>query len=353
MLTYPNKYDLKKLLELHDEGWLKMSKYKDQLYIFCYAPKAQYEKNWTYETLAMRGMVLGREGEVIGPCLPKFFNLAEVEATKPWNLPKDEPYEIFEKLDGSYLTTFFNPYENKWQHATKCSFDNEYIDAAYKFLSPAQLDVFLPLTNLALTSEIRVDNDPMRRVTDCDPGLYGITSWRLDFDECLELDWDVTQYLYAILGLKTVKKFDSSLEHHLDTFAHDKDTEGYVVKFKNGLRTKLKTTWYLQLNRLLEDFSPTKTRQTIKDYLVGNDFTLDWVKYLPDELWEEAETQAASIMEDYNAALKVVDELHMKLYNEDKKTFAMNIQGCSPLVRSALFAKNNGKDYKKFIWESV
>lgn len=346
---YPLKYDLNELFRLHEEGWLKMSRYKDQLYIFCYSPACQYEKHWTPITLAMRGMVLGRQGQVIGQCLPKFFNLCEVEETRPENLPA-LPYEIFQKIDGSYTQSFYNPYEKRWQHSSKCSFDNEYIDAAYRFLPASVMEAKMDKFE-SLISEVRFDEDPMRRVTDAPSGLYAITSWRKFSTQIEENPFIHTQVLAHNLGINQVEEFDDSLQEKLESFNGEEDTEGYVVRFRNGFRTKLKTAWYLRLNRAIDDFDKSRARDTVKTYLTNYNHSLEWIKYLPDELWEEAKEMATRLLEEFESKVGVVDKLFETHYSEDRKTFALAVKDLpeSPY----LFSKFNGKDYKSMIWEKL
>ena len=343
------KYNLEELLKLHEDGWLKMNKYKDQLYIFCYSPSCQYEKYWNPLTLAMRGMVLGKNGEVVGQSLPKFFNLMEVEETKPENLPKLS-YEIFQKLDGSYIQTFWNPYEERWQHTSKCSFDNEYIDAAYKFLPPEVLDKVLSKDE-CLVSEVRFEEDPMPRVTDTPPGLYIITSFTKEENDIVENPFSYSLELATKLKIGNVEKYNYNLDSKIDNFRSDIDTEGYVVRFSNGFRTKLKTDWYLNLNKLIDGFTESTIRETIKTYLINNDMSMDWIKHIPDELWEQAKNEALQILQDYNEAIQRVDSLYAIHYHPNRKDFALAVKDLPEA--SALFSKYSGKEYHSKIWKLV
>lgn len=337
-----------------------MNQYKDQLYIFCYSPKTQFEKYWTPLTLAMRGMVLGREGEVIGQCLPKFFNLDEVEESKEVNLPQNSEYEIFQKLDGSYIQTFWNPYERRWQHSSKCSFDNEYVDATYKFFPSSRLvgvDFHSPIDikSFCFASEIRFSEDPMRRVTNCEPGLYPITCWRKHTDMVEEMPFYTTQYFANKFGLSTVHMYtpeEASLEGKLTSFRGEEGTEGYVIKYKDGLRVKLKTLWYFQLNKALENFEDhQKARESAKAYLDTWEGSLEWLSHLPDEMYEEAKGWAKIVINDYNNKVTEVDNLFVDKYSMDRKTFALRVKELPEAP--FLFAKYTGKDYKQMIWEKI
>ena len=331
-----------------------MQQYKDQLYIFCYSDKCQYEKIWTPTTKVMRGMVLDREGVVVGQCLPKFFNLNEVEETKVENLPALN-CEIFQKLDGSYISSWFNPYEQVWQHSSKCSFDNEYIDAAYTFLSRERMSKCLP-DYVSLVSEIRFDTDPMRRVTTCPPGLYLITAY--DKRDGSELPRQRLRQLAQNLGVGIVETFGRDLQDKLVSFPQETDTEGYVVRFSNGFRVKLKTPWYLQLNRALDAVStPSEARKTVKQYLDFYEGSMEWILQFPDELWVELEEIVKSLRQEYADRVSYIDKIFEEKYIDDSragcKAFALSVKELSLADQAALFSRLRGLDYKKLIWEKL
>lgn len=50
---------------------------------------------WNHATLTCRGLIADSEGTILARPSTKFFNLEQVE-----QLP-DEPFEVYEKLDGS------------------------------------------------------------------------------------------------------------------------------------------------------------------------------------------------------------------------------------------------------------
>ena len=66
-----------------------------------------------------RGLVLDSDGNVVAKPFKKFFNLEELT---PGQIP-NEPFEVFEKMDGS-LGILFN-YKGEWILATKGSFISE------------------------------------------------------------------------------------------------------------------------------------------------------------------------------------------------------------------------------------
>ena len=87
--------------------------------IYNYSRTCQYENKWDEITKMCRGLILDQEGNVIAKGFNKFFNMEEHQ---PEEIP-NEPFEVFEKLDGSLGILFW--YQGKWILATKGSFTSD------------------------------------------------------------------------------------------------------------------------------------------------------------------------------------------------------------------------------------
>ena len=93
-LNILNDYIDKKLITKQDHPTLPLS-------IYNYTRSCQYESKWDEITLNCRGLVLDRDGNVVAKPFDKFFNYEELK-----EIP-NEPFEVFEKMDGS-LGILFN-----------------------------------------------------------------------------------------------------------------------------------------------------------------------------------------------------------------------------------------------------
>ena len=90
--------NIQELHQLIQQDYINVQKHPDaDLYIYNYSAKAQYERMWNEWTLACRGLIMNGNHEVVARPFKKFFNLGEVE--NQW-IP-DEPFEVYEKMDGS------------------------------------------------------------------------------------------------------------------------------------------------------------------------------------------------------------------------------------------------------------
>lgn len=224
-----------------DEGWVKKQTHpKYPLLVYTYTEMCQYKQNWDKYTLMARGLIVDTKGSIVAKPFPKFFNIGEPSCPE---LP-DLPYEAFEKMDGT-LGIWFN-YDNKWHCATRGSFTTIYSEEAHRYRT-----MFEPMkTWQTILTEVVIDpaKDGLRRVVLHDPGLYllGATCLRsmADLDiKTLYSDWK---------GF--LPKIESSELLELQSRqSEDIGTEGWIIRFSNGLRVKVKTKWYLKLFRMFSN----------------------------------------------------------------------------------------------------
>ena len=358
------KIDIHTLLELEEQGLMK-TRLCGSLRVACYSQKAQYEKLWNYHTLTCRGIVLEEEnGDVVGMCLPKFFNLNETEETKLINLPWEQPYEIFDKVDGSLMTIFF--YQGQVRFTTKCAFSTGYSLLADEYFGHELQYLYtsgIISKNITFSAEIRIpdDEESMRRVTRRDPGLYFFAAFNLDTGE--ELPFSYLEIMKDLYQFNLVEKYDWDLRELSETFYSHKDTEGYVVKFANGLRVKFKTAWYMYLNRLLEDMeTKEKAKEFVKGMIRMYDNDSEWIANMPDELYDELTELSLEVRENFTKVYEFVKELDLLVlstvpYHRTsrmlKTSYAEKIKNLNPQIKTALFLKYDGKPIDEYIWSVI
>ena len=137
-----------------------------------------------------------------------------------------------------------------------------------------------------------------------------------------------------------------------------KDKEGYVVKFKNGFRMKIKGEEYKRLHKILTNFSSKDIWELMKDGKPMDEF-LDRV---PDEFYKWVKQQVSS----FELALERIGNHCSKIHeyfrfgkygdredNPTKKDFALHLEKCNveTYYRSILFAMWDGKPYEHMIWK--
>jgi RNA ligase len=115
------KFDLDILNQYVKDGWVERNDHPSlPISIYNYSRKTQYEGKWDDVTLKTRGLVLDNEGNVVAKSFDKFFNYEELVGSKfkPSQIP-NEPFEVFEKMDGSLGILFYYEKELTFEERAK------------------------------------------------------------------------------------------------------------------------------------------------------------------------------------------------------------------------------------------
>jgi RNA ligase len=219
------------------------------LTVYDYTSKTVHSGNWNHHTRGARGLVLDRDGRTVARPWPKFFSLNERPETRLDVLPR-EPAELTEKMDGTYLVAFLNPESGAWQACTRASWDhpacaaaNARLAASAAVLDPACTYLFelvapwnrivirYPEERLILLGVVHTESgeDWMPR---------RVRAWGR------ERGFDVLRVETRPLDGIDLK--DPDVVHR----------EGWVARFADGLRVKLKYARYTHLHRILESPKP-------------------------------------------------------------------------------------------------
>jgi len=241
-----------------------------ELVIYTYTNECNYSKAWDVYTIIARGLILDLgQKEVVATPFPKFFNYGEISA----HLPKCK-YEVQEKMDGSLGILFHH--NNQWKIATKGSFQSEQAQEAKKIL-----DETISIDSLQKGWTYLVEI------------IYPENKIVVDYQDKRELvyltSYDPYGYEDSTLNpafLHYPCKFDGYTIDDLIYLAKeklDKDQEGFVIRFHNGYRLKIKSEEYVRVHRLISDLTPLNIWRALKDC-----DNLDAIKMeLPEETWDE------------------------------------------------------------------
>mgnify|MGYP003149391045 CR=1 FL=1 len=239
----------KGLMKRVESGLINIQKHRG-LEIFSYSKSCVYEGAWDKFTVAARGLILCphfQHKKIVGLAFPKFWNYGEVSTKLP-NLG----FRAFTKYDGSLGICFFN--EGKWQVATKGSFQSEQAVWATDYLNKyASLDDMDP--NITYLTEIIVPWNKIV-VSYSFSGLVLLSGYHLDSGIELTRD-EVIAETTAIGFIKSKEENYVSLDDMLvaaETL--DSDNEGFVVRFSNGYRIKIKGSEYCRIHRLISNCTP-------------------------------------------------------------------------------------------------
>ena len=209
------------------------------LQILNYSQAAQFEWRWNQETLICRGLIVDDHNNIVARPFPKFFSYEQLAGVVP-----DEPFEAFEKLDGSLGILF--QVAGKPQIASRGSFTSNQAQRANQILQQKYSHVTFDPSLTYLFEIIYPEN---RIVVD-----YGDTE-DLILLAVIETKTGREQAVETI-GMPTVQRYDGI--HDFEELRRNQDAlrEGFVVRFKSGQRVKIKFEEYKRLHKLMTGIGP-------------------------------------------------------------------------------------------------
>jgi RNA ligase len=327
MIEILNKY--------YDDGLLMKQTHPTlPLTIWNYTPKVQYESLWDDITIMCRGLVTDDGGNIVARPFRKFFNLEENKHT-----PTKE-FDVYTKLDGS-LGILFN-YNNEWVLATRGSFTSDQAIKGREILTKYNLN-YLNKDNTYLFEIIYPNN---------------IIVVRYDMEELVLLgtintqtgeEYDIHNQDYSHSGFTIVEKHNGITDYNTLKKLIKDNEEGYVVKFSNGDRLKIKGEEYLRLHKIMTNVSTTSIWE-----LLSNGGSLDVIlSDVPDEFYtkiKDYETQLIDhfniIKREYEWIFKIITRVES---GENRAIFAQYAKRYK--YPSLLFSLLDGKDITKSIWK--
>lgn len=305
-----------------------------ELYIYNYTQKTQYERVWTKETLQCRGLILDELGNMVARPFPKFFNLEEHQEKLP-----NEPFEIYEKLDGSLGILYF--YENQPYIATRGSFTSVQAFNGTAILYEKYKENFSKL-NPKVTYLFEIIYPDNRIVVDYGNQKDLILVAIIETATGQEISLKSTA---AKIGFPVAKCYDDIRDIKFLKSLETDNQEGFVIRFQSGLRLKLKFEEYKRLHRILTGVSSKSIWETLKDGK-SLETLLDRV---PDEFYQWLEETKKNLLAQYQVIENDCKEEFKDLGN--RKETAFYFQTCK--YPSILFAMLDGKDYSQTIWRLI
>jgi RNA ligase len=333
---------LEKLNKYYEDGLLYKQVHPSlPLTIWNYTEKVQYENLWDAVTLMCRGLVTDDTGDIVATPFQKFFNIEEGK------FEPTEKFEVYEKMDGSLGIVFW--YRGQWVVATRGSFTSDQANKAKEILKKYNTDIMF--RNLTFCFEIIYPENRIVLDYGTDEKLVLLGT----FDKNgKEMDLDI----WSDYGFDVVKKYDGIKDFkELKSMVKD-DQEGFVVKFSNGDRIKVKGVEYLRLHKIMTNMSTTGVWECLKN---GDDIeTL--LKDVPDEFYKKIKDYVRDLRYSYfqisEDAGKRFDYKMYGKYNDkepitDRKEFAEWVFTQPKHLSGILFRMLDKKDYSEIIWNLI
>lgn len=277
-----------------------------------------------------RGLIFNPQGKVLSRRFHKFFNMGEREETLNPDLTKE--HIILEKLDGSMITPLMLPSGLRWAtkmgvtdiglmcenyvNNSKIDYKSFVIDLIKNDMTPI-FEFMSPQTRIVI--DHKEENLVLLAVRQNRTGIY------YRYENMLE-----------VANYHNIPVISPITEYHINEIKDLTETEGIVVRFKDGHMLKVKTDWYCSIHKMKENLLFEKN--VIK--LILEDKIDDILPALP-------EVDKVKLNEYKNELLRSIDfsdfyiSGKIRYYNKTltKKDYALTIAPNEPaLDRSITFS---------------
>jgi len=317
---------------------------ESDLYIYNYTAKTQYERAWTKERLACRGLIVWHDGQppLIGARpFPKFFNLGELDAVPGGSFVAQE------KMDGSLGIIY--SYDGCPQVATRGSFASEQAIWATEYLQSkiALYESAREFIRNGQTLLVEIIYPENRIVIDYGDTRDLVALTAIDIATGLDVSID------AWPGRKAETYSDFTLDLFMEQdgegpHAGGFNREGVVLRWEGGTRAKVKFEEYVRLHRIITRV----TERSIWEMLSEGKPIESLAEYVPDEFYDWMKKVAAKLFEEFTAiekqCLLTLNEVDRSLSRREQAEFILQ-QPHSGIV----FLMLDGKPYREKIWPLI
>jgi len=344
-----NNIDWGVLSKYIDDDLITVNKHPEyDLYLLNYTHHVKLQNKWDLYTRSCRGLVIDILGNIIARPFQKFKEIDGLDISK---LETSKKFEIFEKLDGSLGITFYYEEEFKWITTTKGSFTSvqaieadkmlneryDKLDKSYTYL----FEIIYPENRIIINYNNKSDMFLLS-------AIHTKIGIELSYDQ-INNDYSnsfsiVRKYIFkGLTDLYDLKKLEIE------------NREGFVIRFYNDYRIKVKFKRYDILHRLMKFVSvpliwkELKVNGNIDNIL--NKIPEDLLKNAPSEFNKLLDETVNGLNYQYREIENNVLKIYILLYNSDRKLFANN--ALKSRYSSILFKIYDNKCYEETIWKMI
>lgn len=324
--------DLNLLQRMIGDGYVNVQKHPQyELFIYNYSAKTQYDYLWNDVTKACRGLIMDAEMSVVARPFAKFFNLEEADQADIPNLP----FDVFEKMDGSLGILYWA--KEQAFIATRGSFSSDQANKANQILH-SKYAAALAQIDRAKTYLFEIIYPDNRIVVDYGNSealvLIAVIDTASGQDLPLEdIGFPVVRQYHGINDWRTLKAMET--DNH----------EGFVIRFQNGQRFKVKFEEYLRLHRIVTHVSSTD----IWEHLAAGIPLDEYLEHVPDEFYHWVKATSQQLQNRFEDVENQCKSEFKAL--PTRKESAEYFAGCA--YPNVLFKMLDGRPYEDVIWRMI
>ena len=291
----------------------------DDLELFSYTITAQFDKLWDIYSIIARGLILcPSQKKVVCTGFPKFFNYGEVSTYIP-----DLPFEVSEKVDGS--CGFLRFWDGKWRVSTRGSFFSDQAKWATYFINDPNKFYLRELDEG--TTYITEIIYPENKIVVDYKGYEGLKLITAYDEKGYEIPWNDPRLAKVrrntgfgwVNHYPQYKSIDELLQI-ADTLPYSQ--EGFVLRFSNGFRIKIKSKDYLRVHRLISNCTPLAIWESM-----CNCDDIDLVrKDLPEEMHKDFDSMRSILQLKLDMLIKEIKQFHQATVHMSDKELGLMLK---------------------------
>ena len=269
---------------------VKIKELGDGVFSINFDKKVFYKKSWCDITVKARGLFIDDKSNIVARSYNKFFNLNEMEETKPYALAKNLKFPVVSYVKENGFLGILSVHNGEWFIASKSTNKGdfkEYFEALIKPYLSEELKAYLADKSMVF-EVIDMENDPH---------IIEYSSSRVVLLDVIHNEYEFSKLPYAELvnvgamfefTVKDIHTTLNSFEELMDYIniikAKDEltpDIEGYVLEDANGYCFKIKEPYYnfwKKMRKFFEIFKKQGLNNSVKkNFHTENDFKV-WNK---------------------------------------------------------------------------
>ena len=299
-----------------------------RLALWVYTNKCVYDDLWDTFSRAARGLILDEDGrKVVATPFPKFFNAGERHGTIP-----DLPFEAFQKVDGSLIIIYHHG--GTWRTATKGAFDSPQAQWAQHILDAtdtAALDVGTTYLAEAVYPENRIV------VRYDETGLVLLAAYA---EDGREVAYAGLAAVGSAVGWRLARRrpFASIADMVAHSATLPRNDEGFVVRFEDGTRLKIKGAEYRRIHALISRCTPL----AMWEAMVAGDDMSGIRRDLPEEFWADYDRITDLLAAEINEIRAKVEALASDTAHLSDKEVGLALKTMEPVAAPYLFPYRKG-----------
>ena len=126
------------------------------------------------------------------------------------------------------------------------------------------------------------------------------------------------------------------------------NSEGFVIRYKSGVRVKVKTAEYMRLHRILTGITE---KNLLEDYLMTGADLQPLLDRVPDEFYDWVKATVADFQGQYDTIERDAKAMLAEYAGQDRRTCGIAFSKMA--FAHVLFKMLDGKPYEKMIWKLI